>query len=58
MPPARTVPDDAELPVRARQRTQVLHRAGDITDQALIGHPAGRPHGRGGVIGGGAGGLA
>ena len=58
VPPARAVPDDAELPVGARQPAQVLHRAGDIADQSLVGHPAGRPHRRCGVIGIGARGLA
>jgi hypothetical protein len=58
MPSARAVPDDAELSVGAGQSAQVLYRAGDIADQALIGHPAGGTHRRGGVIGRGARGLA
>ena len=58
MPAARTVPDHAESPVRARQRAQVFHRAGDIADQPLVGHTARRTHGRGGVVGICAGGLS
>ena len=58
MPPARAVSDHTELPVAARQRAQVLHRAGDIADQSLVGHPAGRAYRRGGVIGSGARGFA
>ena len=58
VPPARAVPDDAELPVRARQRTEVLDRARDIAHQSLVGHAAGRPRRRGGVVGRGTRGLA
>ncbi len=58
VPAARAVPDDAELSVGAGQSAQVLHRAGDIADQSLIGHPSGGPHRGGGVIGRGARGLA
>ena len=37
---------------------QVLDRAGDVADQSLVGHPAGGPRRRGGVVGSGARGLA
>src|SRR5512132_2494497 len=55
MAPAREVADHADLVVGRAQRSQVPGGAVDVADQALVGHAAGGPGGRGGVVGAGAG---
>ena len=42
------------FPLAPGKRAQVLDRAGDIADQSLVGHAAGGPHRRRGVVGRGA----
>ncbi len=58
MPPARAVPDHADVAVGGVQAVQVGRGARDVVDELGVGDPALGPDGRGGVVGGGAGRLA